>query len=651
MSGATSISSASASFVPADHSDGVAVVASRRLEPVKYPNRLQDIAVIGRTGNWRRNFLLRPKYGGRFLFLLYPVDRIDQESVLFQAVHFPGFNTAPKIVEMRIPPELRNYDDWDWRLVKTTFYDSAENDFELMEAVERPPDGFLEALDGASLAMSAERNGRLSHLIFETRPALKGHLRFSEERDRGESRQLTWSCHQPFDSKDGKAEIHPLSEGIMEWYRAFAESFDPHRVWALGDTAYSDGTGTLNFVQQVYNNRGWHNNWDLRKDLLSLYRLNYRYHWSFEPMQRVMCNYPHIAMWDDHEIRDGYGSDALDFKEENKVMKELASQAAEEYLFSWNERLRSEAGRNFTVDNHLAYVDNPVACFVFDGRNNRNYGEDLPIPADIPIFASIIVGFLGGTLAAGPIAGAVTGSTSVAATVAIEKELIDIYRWHNPGAVISDQQLDDFERFCNHIRGLPDVRYLLLGNSVPFVYVNDMIEALASELEIMATSVGKHVRDDIRDSWHSPGNRRQLNKLIDILRHLHAARPDMELINLSGDIHMSNAFTFQPDGFNKPCYQITTSALTNRGTLSDSVSNLLSVGGPLGFLESSDDFGDVHRLWHEANFQNFLSVKATGTEIEFHLHVFNKEDEQAFGGRDQKLRIQSGKGYELRSGV
>jgi len=461
------------------------------------------------------------------------------------------------------------------------------------------------------------------------------------------SRAICWSCHQPYDSLNGVPIIHQNSEPILEWYRSFVEKFDPHRVWALGDTAYSDGTGTLNFVSQVYGKTGWHENWDLRKDLLSLYRLNYRHHWSFEPMQRVMRCFPHVAMWDDHEIRDGYGSEPADFTEENRVMKDIASQAAEEYLFSWNETLRSESRRNITVDNHLAYVDAPVASFIFDGRNNRKYGDDLPLPPDIPLFASLLAGVIGGALTGGVLGAAVGGVTALGATVAVEKELIELYRWHNPGEVISEQQLADFDRFCRHVRGLPQVKYLLLGNSVPFIYINDIIEALAAELEVMATETGKHMRDDVRDSWHSPGNRRQLARLIDILRTLHQARPDIEIINLSGDIHISNAFTAQPKGFAKPIFQVTSSALTNRISISDSVSNMLSIGGTLSFLETSGDFGEVKRLWHEGVYQNFLSIDATEQRIEFRLHVYNRGDEAGFGARDRKLVVRAGGGYEL----
>jgi hypothetical protein len=657
VSGATSISGAANSAIAPTPQDGVVVSATTHLRPVKYPNRLDDIGVIGRTGTWKRAFMLRPKYAGRFLFLLYPSEDIAPDRILSEPVHFPGFNTAPKVLEFTIPQNLREFRVWNWRLVKTTFEDDEEADFELLDAMQHPPDGFIDPPGAAFLAAQAEQEEAYSHLLFETRPALEGSLRFSEEMDISESRAIAWSCHQPYESQDGKPALHANSKGVMDWLRQYADRFDPHRIWALGDTCYSDGIGELNFVKQVNDKTGWHNDWALRKDLLSLYRLNYRYHWSFSPMQALMRNYPHIAMWDDHEIRDGYGSDANDFTDENRVMKDIASQAAQDYLFSWNEPLRSESGKNIHVDNHLAYVDGPLAAYIFDGRNNRSYGDDIPVPPEVPVVAGFLLGLIGGAVlgAAGGPVGAIAGGAAgavagTAASVAVEKEVIELYRWHNPGEVISDQQLQDFRRYCNHIRGLTQVRYLMLGNAVPFIYINDLVEALASEMELTATDVGQNIRDDIRDSWHSPSNQRQLSRLVDILRELHQARPDIEIINISGDIHISNAFSAEPEGFSKPIFQITSSALTNRISLSDSVTNLLSVDGGLSAFESSGIFGDIDRLWHEGVFQNFLSVDANSDRIELILHVYNKDDDKSFGARDRKLVIRPNKGFTLTEG-
>lgn len=622
--------------------EDISKLGVKHLKPVKYPVRLNGVAMIGRAGDWHRWFMLRPKYGGRYLFLLYPTELPDTNSILLESVHFPNFNSAPKVLEMRIPSELRHYQRWDWRLVKTNSSDTAEeNDFELLDTLQQQPDGLLYGESAEFMAADAEQQHNWSYLIFEARPAIHGQIRFDQELDSGSARLAIWSCHQPFETKNGEARNWQYSEEILYWYRDLIEQQHPHHIWALGDTSYSDGTHSLNFVRQVYDKTGWHHHWEQRKDLLSLYRLNYRYHWSYEPLQSTMRNYPHIAMWDDHELRDGYGSDINDFTPENKAIKDIASQAAEEYLFSWSPKLRSEAGKNSSIDNHQAYVNAPVASFIFDGRNSRNYGENLPIPAEISILASVVVH----ALALDPI-GLVLGT---AATAKLQQEFIELYRWHNPGEVISDQQLDDFARFCRHLKSLPSVKYLLMGNSVPFIYVMDILESIASEAAVTATDLGLNIRDDIRDSWHSPANRRQLLKLIDILRDLHHARPDIELINLSGDIHISNAFVYQPSGFNKPLYQITSSALTNRPSVSGDISNLLSIDGPLSLTTHSSDFGPITRLWHEGDHPNIMLIDANESSIRFRLKIFNREDDKAFGARDKILTIRPQQGFELES--
>ena len=286
-----------------------------------------------------------------------------------------------------------------------------------------------------------------------------------------------------------------------------------------------------------------------------------------------------------------------------------------------------------------------MAAFIFDGRNSRDYGDDLPVPADIAYLIAAVADFIIGQYLPTSVELARSLTFSVKD---LTLDLTHLYRWHNPGEVISQQQLKDFERFCQHLKGQKNVKYLLLGNSVPFIYVLDFIETLAAEAAITATELGQHIRDDIRDSWHSPANRRQLQQLIDIVRDLHHARPDMEFINLSGDIHISNAFTFQPEGFEKPLYQITSSALTNRVSISETVSNLMSVDGPLSFEKKSEDFGEIKRLWHEGTFQNFLAIDANDYRIKFKLHVFNKTDDESFGSRDRELTISPTQGYELK---
>ncbi|MFO7668189.1 MAG: alkaline phosphatase D family protein [Bacteroidales bacterium] len=627
-------------------SDGIAARAAEHLKSVKYPNRLNDVAVVGRRGDWHRSFLLRPKYGGRYLFLIYPKEYIDQETIIARPFQLQAFNSAPELLDIYIPASLRVFETWEWKVFKTEGATEEEEDYNELDALEFS-DGLLGGRSATRQARRAMEEQSYSTLIYQARATIEGEVAFEEERVSASASIAMWSCHQPYASEDGKAVVKESCRPILEWYRQVIDTFSPHMIWMLGDSVYSDGTGTLDFVRQVYDRRGWQENDAMRKDLLSLYRLNYRFHWSFEALQKVMRKFPHLGMWDDHEIRDGYGSEESDFKECNVAIKQIASQAAEEYLFQYSPKLRSESLRNSAVDNHQAYVNGPVAAFIFDGRNSRNYGENMPVPSEVPLLASALAGIALG-FATGGLGGAVVGG--VAGTVAgaeLSAKIVDIYRWNNPGEVVSDLQLKDFERYCNHIKSQPRIKYLIMGNSVPFIYILDFVESIAAESAIAGTDTGKNMRDDIRDSWHSPANRRQLSKLIDILRNLHHERGDIEIINTSGDIHLSNAYVFQPEGFQKPLFQVTSSALTNNPPDVEGILNLLSVDGPISQNASNSEFGKMERLWYEGESQNFLTISADQNAIELHLHVYDPENTLP-GKNDRILSIRPNQGYTLK---
>ncbi len=628
-------------------SDGVISTATQHLKAIKYPNIINDVAVIGKLKNWHRSFLLRPKYGGKFLFLIYPKNNISQATIISKEFYLQSFNSAPFLLNITIPTSLRQFYHWEWRVVKTENANEIEEQYEKQDILEIS-DGMLSGQGAMTLSKYAKEQQFFSTLIYQVRPLIEGEIIFEEEKREDNAKIVAWSCHQPYASESDQAIIKQESEKILSWYQNKVEEFSPHMIWMLGDSVYSDGTSSLDFVKQVYNQKGWENSSIQRKDLLSLYRLNYRYHWGFKSMQTIMRKFPHLGMWDDHEIRDGYGSEESDFSSANKVIKQIASQAAEEYLFQYSPKLRSESTKNSLIDNHQAYVNNTIASFIFDGRNSRNYGEDIAVPSEIILLAttlaSIALDIATGKVAS-KVAGKIAGQTIGPKTAA---DIIDLYRWHNPGEVVSDLQLKDFERFCNHIKSQPHVRYLLLGNAVPFIYLLDFVESIAAESAIAGTDTGKNIRDDIRDSWHSPANRRQLSRLIDILRDLHQARDDIEFINISGDIHISNAFTFQPDGFNKPLYQVTSSALTNNppGGSEEGILNLLNIDGPLSFNAKSKDFGKMERLWSETKKQNFLTIEADNNAIKLHLCVYNAEDVSS-QEKDKILTIRPNQGFTL----
>jgi len=385
-----------------------------------------------------------------------------------------------------------------------------------------------------------------------------------------EVRTVAWSCHQPFaTSETGEAVLEPTTEAIFEWYRSLLEDFDPHVVWGEGDTGYSDGTTATDFSDLVYSHPGWQEDPATRTWLTDAYRRMYRYHWSFRGMTAAMRNYAHVLTWDDHEIHDGYGSEDQDFTDENVAMFEIARSVAEEYVLDVGPRVRE------TGDAHQAYITGPQASFVFDTRSSRRYADP-------------------------------------------------------GGQIVSEAQLADFRAFCERIDQSRDVRFLFIGTPVPFLYIKDFWESLASKAPKAITDLATGVRDDLRDSWMSPGNQEALAALLRVLRDLQWSRPRLHIVNVSGDIHVSNAFQIWPLGFPRPIYQVTTSAITNRGHLPDLASEIMSMD-TIQFLPV---LGFVRKLWTEVTDPNVLCITTTHDRATMRLRVLPVDGSTA---TDQEL--------------
>lgn len=92
-------------------------------------------------------------------------------------------------------------------------------------------------------------------------------------------------------------------EGLWGPFGDFIESAKPHFVLMMGDQVYID-EDEPNVVRDHLDSKPAVR----RKALAEKYCLN----WSREPVRRVMANVPIYMMWDDHDIRDGWGSAASD---------------------------------------------------------------------------------------------------------------------------------------------------------------------------------------------------------------------------------------------------------------------------------------------------------------------------------------------------
>ena len=521
---------------------------------IDYPVTPTDIVLLGKPANFTRSFIIRPLREGQYSLILAPKSAMSNTELLRFDINFPDLLGPPKQLRVEIPPRLQKKHQWHWKLLRWPDHIQNEQLKPLTPTTDQPRHDENE--DGTKLSTV--------ELFFLYRDVASGYFKLEESTLSKEHKLIMWSCNQPFDtSENGGLVLLDTTKPALAWALKQVNAFKPELVWILGDAAYSDGTDASNFVDEYYDQPGWAADPEQVEELRQIYRNMYRGHWSFDPLQKIMRSIPHLCIWDDHEIRDGWGSEAGDFKGSNKKIYDIARSVADEYLLNNGPRVRDPI-KEPEADAHQAYFDGNVAAFMFDGRSSRRYHRQ-------------------------------------------------------NGHVISPQQLNDFKTFCERAVNKPEVKFLIMGCGVPFINLKDFVETLGSKAPKALTDMVMGIRDDVRDSWHSPGNKEALKDLISVLRSLQRRRGDIEVVNISGDIHVANAFTFQPLGFHKVMYQITSSALTNRQHMPAIASELLSVGTEA----FSDVLGIITRVWSEVSDPNLMTISNHGEFLRFELKVYD----------------------------
>ena len=535
---------------------------------VKWPHAVDDIVLLSFAGPMRRQFTLRPRQAGRWRFLVRPISPSDLRGVSVFEAEFDTVTQLPKLFEWEPPPGFERVREWAWSAIRLNRDLPNTN---LVPGGYRPDSERDKPID----IPLHERSSVIDQITTLSR--LQGWFELFEVEDKPHSFAI-WSCHQPFEGEtDEPARIVKGTHAILEWYARRIEEEDIDIVYALGDTAYSDGCKATNFVDEYYSKAGALNSAEERHKLRHAYQDMYRHYWSFDDFQAVQRRRPHIYIWDDHELRDGSGSEAEDFEGDNLAIREIATDVARAYILDQGPRVRPPRGDQLG-DAHKAYRYGSVATFVFDGRSSRAYHQQ-------------------------------------------------------DGRVVSDQQLADFERFCHNVARDESIRYLCMGTAVPFINLKDFVERLGSEAPQILADLG--LRDELRDSWHSPGNQAQLQDLMNILRETLDKNERCIAVNLSGDIHMANAFSFQPPGFRHACYQITSSALTNRKQLPGWIGPLFETGA----FDYSDILGVITRIWTNERNPNFLTAREQDGLLDIHLNVFNVKTGEADPMLDKKLTL------------
>lgn len=92
-------------------------------------------------------------------------------------------------------------------------------------------------------------------------------------------------------------------DGVWKNFAEFVEKSQPSFILMMGDQVYLDEDEPDIFAEHFDSKPP-----DRRQAMADKYRLN----WSREPLRTVLANVPVYMMWDDHDVRDGWGSSAAD---------------------------------------------------------------------------------------------------------------------------------------------------------------------------------------------------------------------------------------------------------------------------------------------------------------------------------------------------
>ncbi|HEX7241430.1 MAG TPA: alkaline phosphatase D family protein [Longimicrobiaceae bacterium] len=305
---------------------------------------------------------------------------------------------------------------------------------------------------------------------------------------------LAYSCSEPFSTGHGGGiYARDLSLWLRMGARAGGEDSRgqlperPAFVLGLGDQVYVDPDPNTPRPLAFFRGRD-SNRWLVHTDADSLYGALdavYRYNFSLPPVAQAFSKLPSFMMWDDHEIRDGWGSQDDERSDTMSTYFRVARHA-----FIANQLLRSYAPGTLSQAGYDALVAG---------------GQTLHTPVSHGERTHVLMLDSRSTRGRAP-------------SIFEEPERSAVRDWL--------------------ARGRPengDLYVLTVG--VPLFPNRILKKASITELD-----------DDLRDSWDSPDNREARERLLDVLGDHFASNPRDRLLVLSGDVHYSALFFLVVDG-------------------------------------------------------------------------------------------------------
>ena len=462
-----------------------------------WPNpRLKLAAIVGHTTATTTRLWFRTAREGDFTAIIYPVTE-DPDEVFYSTL-------------TKIPFGREDFPDFVKMFSFTASYRSDTTHVVDIEGLA-PGTEYRYALWGQDAGGAGSRI-LLGHTVpyrFRTLPdAADENVSFG-----------FFSCHMPYHTSlfAGTRVVNMEMWSYLEATLERHYQKDLRFVIAGGDQVYVDGVDTLDiwsYLRSHMKKEGGELFPD-KEAMISWYRDIYRGYWGFPVIRRLQARYPTYMIWDDHELKDGWGSFYFGPQHKNELheifddyeakgftsaqcyellarMEEAGKQVYEEYQHSHNPKVKKgQYDYSFTCGK--------CAFFVLDGRGHRNINND-----------------------------------------------------HQK--ILGQAQFDRFVQWAEAL-DVEKTPYVFVISAVPVLHI--MKGVIKREHTKIADIT--NIQDDLRDAWEHPLHDHERRALLKVMFGL--AEKGFKPSFLSGDVHVSAVFRMVDSGGHS-IYQLTSSAIT-----------------------------------------------------------------------------------------
>lgn len=360
-----------------------------------------------------------------------------------------------------------------------------------------------------------------------------------------------YSCHMPYtDSGD------LVNAQMWENFTRELELFDGDFVIGGGDQVYTDGNSRVSIWKWLKKVKA-----EMPVDdkecvaiMRSWYRDIYRGYWGMPTVRRLYERFPNYMIWDDHEIKDGWGS---------YTKKELANEL--DSIFEWeNSKLNLRLANLMFEAAKLTYHEYEHSHNPVTPTGTYDYTFDW---GSFPFFVLDMRGQR------------------------------DFNRKTND-KILGAGQMGRFMAWLSS-PAVQDAPAIFIVSPVPVVHVCNFI-VNHFDIPLLGTA------DDLRDEWEHESNWDERNEILDAVFKL--SQPTKKpIVFLSGDVHVAAAFKlFRKKTPDAQVFQLTSSGITY-AKLSAALKFAVREKGELGdsakrLKDKPTSFRLLHRVLCQNNF-------------------------------------------------